>query len=133
MPQPHGVAVHLEAVHLCTQMRGVCEIESSTRTTYRRGTYDTEDQLRIEPSSPPAVPSPPTTAPSRRAPSSSPPPPWPQTSFLCCQLRMSAASTSALLVSGCLVAVSSVRVASSARSRRCASASARSGSWSSAW
>ncbi len=27
---PHGVAVHLEAVHLCTQMRGVREIESST-------------------------------------------------------------------------------------------------------
>ncbi|MEU3221089.1 GTP cyclohydrolase I [Streptomyces sp. NPDC006971] len=46
--QPHGVAVHLEAVHLCTQMRGVREIESSTRTTYWRGTYDTEDQLRIE-------------------------------------------------------------------------------------
>ena len=28
--------------------RGVREIESSTRTTYRRGTYDTEDQLRME-------------------------------------------------------------------------------------
>jgi GTP cyclohydrolase IA len=27
---PHGIAVHLEAVHLCTQMRGVREIESST-------------------------------------------------------------------------------------------------------
>lgn len=26
--EPHGVAVHLEAVHLCTQMRGVREIES---------------------------------------------------------------------------------------------------------
>jgi GTP cyclohydrolase I len=46
--EPHGVAVHLEAVHLCTQMRGVREIESSTRTTYWRGTYDTEDQLRTE-------------------------------------------------------------------------------------
>ncbi|MEV6318054.1 GTP cyclohydrolase I [Streptomyces sp. NPDC051776] len=45
---PHGVAVHLEAVHLCTQMRGVREIESSTRTTYWRGTYDTEGQLRLE-------------------------------------------------------------------------------------
>ncbi|MGW3044009.1 GTP cyclohydrolase I [Kitasatospora sp. NPDC001159] len=46
--QPHGVAVHLEAVHLRTQMRGVREIESSTRTTYWRGNYDTEDQLRVE-------------------------------------------------------------------------------------
>jgi GTP cyclohydrolase IA len=45
---PHGVAVHIEAVHLCTQMRGVREIESSTRTTYWRGSYDTVDQLRIE-------------------------------------------------------------------------------------
>lgn len=32
--QPPGLAVHLEAVHLGTQRRGVCEIESSTRTTY---------------------------------------------------------------------------------------------------
>lgn len=45
---PHGVAVHLEAVHLCTQMRGVREIESSTRTTYWRGNYDTDPQLRAE-------------------------------------------------------------------------------------
>ena len=45
---PHGVAVHLEAVHLCTQMRGVREIESSTRTTYWRGNYDTDAQLRVE-------------------------------------------------------------------------------------
>ncbi|WP_310725897.1 GTP cyclohydrolase I [Streptomyces sp. N2A] len=46
--QPHGVAVHLEAVHLCTQMRGVREIESSTRTTHWRGTYDEDPQLRAE-------------------------------------------------------------------------------------
>jgi GTP cyclohydrolase IA len=45
---PHGVAVHLEAVHLCTQMRGVREIESSTRTTYWRGNYDGDAQLRAE-------------------------------------------------------------------------------------
>ena len=44
--EPHGVAVHLEAVHLCTQMRGVREIESSTRTTYWRGNYDTDPDLR---------------------------------------------------------------------------------------
>lgn len=45
---PHGIAVHLDAVHLCTQMRGVHEIESSTRTTYWRGNYDTDPQLRVE-------------------------------------------------------------------------------------
>jgi GTP cyclohydrolase I len=45
---PHSVAVHPEAVHLCTQMRGVREIESSTRTTYWRGSYDTDPQLRAE-------------------------------------------------------------------------------------
>ena len=45
---PHGVAVHLEAVHLCTQMRGVRDIESSTRTTYWRGNYDGDPQLRAE-------------------------------------------------------------------------------------
>jgi GTP cyclohydrolase IA len=45
---PHGVAVYLEAVHLCTQMRGVRERQSSTRTTYWRGTYDTDAQLRAE-------------------------------------------------------------------------------------
>ena len=44
--EPHGVAVHLEAVHLCTQMRGVREIESSTRTTYWRGNYDEDPDLR---------------------------------------------------------------------------------------
>jgi GTP cyclohydrolase IA len=45
---PHGVAVHLEAEHLCTQMRGVMEIESSTRTTYWRGNYDEDPRLRDE-------------------------------------------------------------------------------------
>ena len=28
--QPHGVAVHLSAMHLCTQMRGVREDHSRT-------------------------------------------------------------------------------------------------------
>lgn len=45
---PHGAAVHLEAEHLCTQMRGVMEIESSTRTTYWRGSYEDDPQLRAE-------------------------------------------------------------------------------------
>jgi GTP cyclohydrolase I len=43
--QPHGVAVHLEAVHLCMQMRGVCEIESTTRTSYWRGNYGEDPDL----------------------------------------------------------------------------------------
>lgn len=44
--QAHGVAVYLEAVHLCTQMRGVKEIESKTRTTFWRGNYDSDPELR---------------------------------------------------------------------------------------
>lgn len=46
--QAHGVAVYLEATHLCTQMRGVRELQSTTRTSFWRGTYDTEPQLRTE-------------------------------------------------------------------------------------
>jgi hypothetical protein len=51
----------------------------------------------------------------------------------CCsaQLRSRPASTAASLISGCLVAVSSVNCRSLARPRRCASASARRGSCSS--
>jgi GTP cyclohydrolase IA len=44
--RPHGVAVHLQAVHLCTQMRGVREEQSSTWTSFWRGTYDEEPELR---------------------------------------------------------------------------------------
>jgi GTP cyclohydrolase I len=44
--QPHGVAVHLDAVHLCTQMRGVREEGSSTWTSFWRGAYDEESELR---------------------------------------------------------------------------------------
>jgi GTP cyclohydrolase I len=44
--QPHGVAVLLEAVHLCTQMRGVREEGSSTWTSFWRGTYEEEPELR---------------------------------------------------------------------------------------
>ncbi|TMD85941.1 MAG: GTP cyclohydrolase I FolE [Chloroflexi bacterium] len=46
--QAHGVAVYLEAVHLCTQMRGVRESESTTRTTFWRGNYESNPQLREE-------------------------------------------------------------------------------------
>jgi len=44
--QPHGVAVYLDAVHLCTQMRGVREIDSKTRTTNWRGAYADDPELR---------------------------------------------------------------------------------------
>jgi GTP cyclohydrolase I len=43
---PLGVAVHLEATHLCTQMRGV-EEHSKTTTTFWRGAYR-DPQLRSE-------------------------------------------------------------------------------------
>src|SRR5450759_927739 len=39
MLHPHGVAVYLDAHHLCTQMRGVRETDSVTRTTFWRGEY----------------------------------------------------------------------------------------------
>ncbi len=44
--QAHGVAVYMEAVHLCTQMRGVKEIESKTRTSFWRGNYESDPELR---------------------------------------------------------------------------------------
>ena len=46
--QAHGVAIYLEAVHLCTQMRGVRESESTTRTTFWRGSYESNPELRKE-------------------------------------------------------------------------------------
>ncbi len=46
--EPHGVAVYLEAAHLCTQMRGVRETEPLTRTTFWRGEYDSNPALRVE-------------------------------------------------------------------------------------
>jgi GTP cyclohydrolase I len=45
---PHGVAVHLEATHLCTQMRGVREEQSTTWTSFWRGTYEQDPTLRDE-------------------------------------------------------------------------------------
>jgi GTP cyclohydrolase IA len=48
MLQPHGVAVYLEAHHLCTQMRGVREVSPLTRTTFWRGEYDNNPALRSE-------------------------------------------------------------------------------------
>jgi GTP cyclohydrolase IA len=43
---PHGVAVYLEAAHLCTQMRGVREENSRTVTTFWRGSYTEDAALR---------------------------------------------------------------------------------------
>ena len=45
---PHGVAVYLQAHHICTQMRGVREIAPETRTTFWRGNYATNPELRSE-------------------------------------------------------------------------------------
>ena len=44
----HGVAVYLDAAHLCMQMRGVREQEATTRTTFWRGAYESDQQLRDE-------------------------------------------------------------------------------------
>jgi GTP cyclohydrolase I len=48
MLEPHGVAVYLEAHHLCIQMRGVREVAPLTRTTFWRGAYDGNADLRAE-------------------------------------------------------------------------------------
>lgn len=48
MLEPHGVAVYLEAHHLCMEMRGVRESASLTRTTFWRGEYDQNSSLRVE-------------------------------------------------------------------------------------
>ncbi len=45
---PRGVAVKLEAAHLCTAMRGVEEDGSVTVTTVWRGLYDEDASLRTE-------------------------------------------------------------------------------------
>ena len=46
--RPRGVAVRIEAAHLCTQMRGVEEEGSRTVTTFWRGLYDEHAELRAE-------------------------------------------------------------------------------------
>jgi len=48
MLHPHGVAVFLEASHLCMEMRGVRETASVTRTTVWRGNYANDPSLRAE-------------------------------------------------------------------------------------
>ena len=48
MLHPHGVAVFLEAHHLCMEMRGVRETAPMTRTTVWRGYYADDPALRSE-------------------------------------------------------------------------------------
>jgi GTP cyclohydrolase I len=48
MLHPHGVAVLLEAHHLCVEMRGVRETAPLTRTTVWRGNYANDPALRTE-------------------------------------------------------------------------------------
>ncbi len=48
MLEPHGVAVYVEAHHLCTQMRGVQESSPMTRTSVWRGVYASDGALRAE-------------------------------------------------------------------------------------
>jgi len=48
MLHPHGVAVYLEAHHLCVEMRGVRETAPMTRTTCWRGEYENNPSLRAE-------------------------------------------------------------------------------------
>ena len=48
MMQPHGVAVYLDAHHLCVEMRGVREMSPTTRTTVWRGEYEKNPALREE-------------------------------------------------------------------------------------
>jgi GTP cyclohydrolase I len=45
---PHGVAVYLEAHHLCMQMRGVREVSPLTRSTVWRGYFANDPALRAE-------------------------------------------------------------------------------------
>lgn len=48
MLHPHGVAVYLEAHHLCVAMRGVRESAPLTRTTVWRGYFAEDPALRAE-------------------------------------------------------------------------------------
>jgi GTP cyclohydrolase IA len=45
---PRAVAVHIEAAHLCTQMRGVSEESSRTVTTFWRGLFEEDADRRRE-------------------------------------------------------------------------------------
>lgn len=46
--KPEGVAVYIEAHHMCMEMRGVRESAPLTRTTVWRGSYEKDSALRAE-------------------------------------------------------------------------------------
>jgi len=48
MLHPHGVAVYLQAHHMCMAMRGVREVAPMTRTTVWRGLYAEDPSMRSE-------------------------------------------------------------------------------------
>ncbi len=48
MLEPHGVAVYLQAHHLCVEMRGVRDTSPLTQTTVWRGEYEHNPSLRVE-------------------------------------------------------------------------------------
>jgi GTP cyclohydrolase I len=48
LTEAHGVAVYLEAEHLCMRTRGVREHGTRTRTTAYRGVYERDPNLRAE-------------------------------------------------------------------------------------
>lgn len=48
MIHPDGIAVYMEAHHLCMELRGVREITPMTRTTVWRGNYENDANLRSE-------------------------------------------------------------------------------------
>jgi len=48
LTQAHGVAVYLEAEHLCMRTRGVRAHGTRTRTTAYRGVYEQDPSLRAE-------------------------------------------------------------------------------------
>jgi GTP cyclohydrolase I len=48
MLEPHGVAVYLQANHLCVEMRGVRDTSPLTQMTVWRGEYEHNAALRVE-------------------------------------------------------------------------------------
>ncbi|MFA5570167.1 MAG: GTP cyclohydrolase I [Sphaerochaetaceae bacterium] len=48
MVAPEGIAVYIEARHMCMEMRGVKEDQAITRTTVWRGSYRSDPALRTE-------------------------------------------------------------------------------------
>jgi GTP cyclohydrolase I len=45
---PHGIAVYIDAHHMCTQMRGVRETKPLTRSTFWRGRFAEDASLRSD-------------------------------------------------------------------------------------